>query len=617
MKAREIDANDRRDIPYDDEDLMPPPPPGTIDPNSTGIPDNSRKDVIGNDEKPYINDKIYPIQKGDWVSWDSPLGGSYGQVEAVQTDGTVPLEDSNLEMVASGEDPVCIIRIYRNDAGAGWTRTDTTIGLKMSGLHLISELEAPQEMSKMLEETQESYNIDEVIKAKNLKFKNIDGQLRGSVMYSLKEVAPTAEDQIEEYSAEDIIAINAASIPPGSIIREIMAADMEVDRGFEEFETGALSKMAAMYSGKPVLIDHEWSAKSMVGKVLRGKNDNGQLILRSYFPNIESNKWMVDGINSGLYTKVSVGFAATPDQMHCSKCMKSMFATSCSHQPGDVLKDGSTVTLKYKDVMDVFEVSVIPVPMQPKAHIKQLLDGIVQTKSGDVGLAAEVSMETNPGDTITDGKHTIRNSLVMEEPTLKAGENLDGLAPLGVEAVAATNELQPTIAVDPPAAGTLDNPVTEMKAPACDDDNDADDKVKTEKAEIQEDDTEAEKMFGEIRALKSEVEKMFGEIRSLNEKCADIQVKCGDMHTTMKAIPAPAAPSPEGQKAQEELNVKFAEALDAISKKLDLAMSASTEGLKRLLAEENVSKTSPVSATKKTWVYEYFGQKTDNVGGQQ
>jgi hypothetical protein len=84
----------------------------------------------------------------------------------------------------------------------------------------------------------------------------------------------------------------------------------------------------------------------------------------------------------------------------------------------------------------------------------------------------------------------------------------------------------------------------------------------------------------------------------------------------MKAPVAPVSQSADLQKAQDEVNLKFAEALAVINKKLDVAMTVSTEGIKKLVLEDNVSTNAASSVKKNLWIHDYFGVK-DDLGGQQ
>lgn len=677
-KAAEVSGFDNNILNIDTEEEAPktpeelaewisrvsvPPPPGTIDPNATGIPDNSRKAVDPKladqvttpapDQIPYIEERPYPFQVGDYVSWATSLGRSYGRIEDLRLNGALPIDDSPLEIIATHEDPVCLVRIWRNDGGQGWLAGDTVFPLKMSVLHKIDPLEPPTEIPASMPNSQKSKNLEAVILKKKLNVKAVGGQLRGSFKAIIKSV-DESEPSSYTLSAEDTAHIGAEWIPEGSIVRDIVAADLLEDRGSERFLRKGLEDLALYYPGKPMLLDHEWSAHQIVGKVLSAKVRDGQLVLRSYFANTDKNKWVVDAIKSGMFTMVSVGFASSEDQMVCSACGKSIFDNSCKHQPGDTLKKGDRVNLLYEGVVDVFECSIIPVPMQPGAHIlpasKQAgelfiesIEGVTNTLNSDMfkkgGLVKNI-VPIAPADTIPLGTPTIGNS--------KLSDNLSGIVPIGTAGAEATVQdmglnpqspgILPGAAVDPPASGTLpDN----TKA-----DPDKEDPDKKKEAEAAAAVTSLDlngigKMVGEFRVC---TEGMYGEMcnkmDSLAGKADDIHTKTSELLGTFKTASTPApAPDMSGvegmikafeakldsvlsqfeaqKKAVETIQAEQKVMLDGLHKKLDVAMTTSTEGVMKLLLEDNVPEQAPArsNAKKSLWINDYFGLK-DDQGGQ-
>lgn len=592
--------------------VMVPLPPGTEDPNETGIPDNSIKTADTSlsgqipqdpDNPPYIENRPYPFQIGDYVSWEGPIGRSYGRIEDLRLAGAEPIADSPLEMLATHEDPVCIVRIWRNDKGQGWLPGDTTTPIKMSALHKIDPLEPPQGVPPSMPNTQ-GKSLEEIISAKKLAVKAAGGQLRGSFRALIKAVS--SEDvQAYRMSAEDEGDIGAEWIPDGSIVRDIIAADLLEDRGFERFLPKGLEDLSSHYPGKPMLLDHDWSAHQIVGKVLKSYVQDGKLVLRSYFANTDKNKWVVDGIRSAMFTMVSVGFAASPEDMVCSACSRSMFDSACKHQPGDVLKDGSRVNLLYKGVADAFECSIIPVPMQPGAHIMP---------------AKALHLDTS--DTIPLGTSTIGNSLKMTD-------NLSGIAPVGTEATASIDLAATPGAADatPPTAPAT----TEMSAPpetppTAPETKDADTPPVGPSIE------DVHKMIGEMRTVQ---EGMCQKMDELATTANDIHGKTSELLGTFKATPASSPVEAIGEMLKE-FGAQFTVALDKLDaqkkeleavkeentksladlhKKLDVAMTATTEGVMKLLLEENVPEAPRTQAKKNIWVHDFFGVKEDQ-GGQ-
>ena len=63
----------------------------------------------------------------------------------------------------------------------------------------------------------------------------------------------------------------------------LAACDNQIDRDDERFSDATLNELAGMYPGKPVLLDHNWSAKDQSGRVyaaeVREDGENTLLIL--------------------------------------------------------------------------------------------------------------------------------------------------------------------------------------------------------------------------------------------------------------------------------------------------------------------------------------------------
>ena len=64
----------------------------------------------------------------------------------------------------------------------------------------------------------------------------------------------------------------------------------------------------------------------------------------------------------------------------------------CPHQPGETLKGGEKVVLIYKDITDVFEVSLVAVPANAPCEIRHsikskkdlILEGIINSSLQDL-----------------------------------------------------------------------------------------------------------------------------------------------------------------------------------------------------------------------------------------
>ncbi len=685
-KEVELDGNDNVVLPIDNSPLVPPSPGepntlvGTIDPNATGIPDNARKSapktmdadlmeqldhpnfptysdmdtekyptVYSGDESqisssdevagskdlgntpPHTLDQFYPVKVGDFVSWASPLGRSFGQVESIVFAGQVNIPDSgnSLAMIATEEDPVCQTRIYRNDSGEGWSKTDTVTSLKMSALYRIDPLEGPRALPPVLPNSRSnSYSAPECQKILNRKglghFKALDN---GTVSVVKNFQIGKAEVQKDinsvslgsggsrkssfDITGEDRALLGSDWIPDGSICCDVVAADSDVDRGNEQFLSPSLDQLALLYKGMPLLLDHDWSARNIVGKILSGRNDSGELVLRAFVPNTDANKWVVDAIKSGIFCKVSVGFASSPDCMLCSVCKISMSSETCPHQPGETTPLGTPVVLQYSGVSDVYEVSIVGVPMQRNARIKgvhSLLDSILPTT--EKRLLDRISSETNTKGTV---------ELSTKEVTPAEKENL-----------------MPQTAVDPQSAGTLDDPVVPGTAKSAEDmpkENPGEEPGMNKGFGAMHDKMDAHsKMIGEVHQahenLKNDVAKMFGTLQQVHDTCGDIgrkledvHSKCDAMHGLMKSFSGASESIQKELTTNKEENdailVKFAQALVEIHKMLEVGMSVSTETIRKQLSQDNLARENALQKSTKYWVQEVFGSDNNDSGGQQ
>jgi len=154
---------------------------------------------------------------------------------------------------------------------------------------------------------------------------------------------------------------------------KIAACDTKVDRDKERFSEASLAKLAALYVGRPVLMDHCWSASKQVARVYAGEveqdGDCKRLVLRAYMPNTEDNKALIDAIDSGVIREVSVGCSVS--KRSCSVCGKEYkhgWAPDCAHVPGKSY-DGALCHTVLDAVTDAYELSFVAVPAQPEAGV--------------------------------------------------------------------------------------------------------------------------------------------------------------------------------------------------------------------------------------------------------
>lgn len=80
------------------------------------------------------------LKIGDFVQWDSSGGIARGQIEAIVTDGSLQVPDTDFTLNATEEDPAALIRIWEQDEEEGWDDTDTLVGHRFSTLTKIDSL---------------------------------------------------------------------------------------------------------------------------------------------------------------------------------------------------------------------------------------------------------------------------------------------------------------------------------------------------------------------------------------------------------------------------------------------------------------------------------------------
>lgn len=169
----------------------------------------------------------------------------------------------------------------------------------------------------------------------------------------------------------------------------LAACDNQVDRDFERFTDEALEKLAPMFVGKSVLMDHVWRAGHQTARVYDAQvEEDGavkRLMLRCYMPKTEGNQKTIDAIEAGILRECSVG--CSMKSAICSICGADQSKTCCTHAPGKEY-DGQLCVMALGDPVDAYEVSLVAVPAQPEA-------GIVKTKRyGGTETPAEPASET-------------------------------------------------------------------------------------------------------------------------------------------------------------------------------------------------------------------------------
>ena len=199
----------------------------------------------------------------------------------------------------------------------------------------------------------------------------------------------TKEAQVEKQTAaaEEMEAINRYTLRELSAEEvftfRLAACDNQVDRDNERFSDRTLEELAQLYPGKPVLLDHTWSAKDQTARVYGAHvEEDGvragvkRLILRCYIPRLNSTQRAIEAIETGLRKECSVGCAVKRNL--CSICGE-LYYENCLHIRGQEY-NGQRCHVVLDGAEDAYEVSMVAVPAQREA-------GVV--KSGEVKPQAD------------------------------------------------------------------------------------------------------------------------------------------------------------------------------------------------------------------------------------
>lgn len=188
--------------------------------------------------------------------------------------------------------------------------------------------------------------MDEIIKAARVEKQAV----------SALELSRINMQTLNEQKAEDVYAFRVA------------ACDNRVDRDLERFGDGALADFAKMFVGRPVLMDHNWSARSQIARVYAGDVEEAEgakrLILRAYMPRTERAAPYITDIEAGVLREVSVGVAV--EQHLCSVCGRDYF--DCEHRRGEEY-EGKQCHVVLDGAADAYEVSFVAVPAQRGAGV--------------------------------------------------------------------------------------------------------------------------------------------------------------------------------------------------------------------------------------------------------
>lgn len=224
-------------------------------------------------------------------------------------------------------------------------------------------------------------------------------------------------DKLKALSAApiDIVAdmelINQHSVktlsPEDVFCFSVILCDNEVDRDMERFTLASLEKLAPLFLGKTVLMNHNWSAEKQVARLYRtsledleGKTALGEqkkgIRGSAYMLRNESTENTIEAIEGGILKEVSVGCAM--GKCACSVCGESFrynwetgkYLCKNNHLKGDTY-DGKLCVGDLNDPKDAYELSFVAVPSQRGAGVtkgaEDITDAVEILKTADLSTA--------------------------------------------------------------------------------------------------------------------------------------------------------------------------------------------------------------------------------------
>ena len=190
----------------------------------------------------------------------------------------------------------------------------------------------------------------------------------------MNEIIKSARMEKQAVSESELVLINRQTLRTLTADEvytfRLAACNNQVDRDHERFTDAALDGLAPLFVGRPVLLDHLWSAGQQTARVyassVESAGDVRQLVLRCYMPRMEETAGTISAIETGILRECSVGCVV--ERVLCSICGADQTKTCCQHCPGREY-DGRLCVMELDGAEDAYEVSLVAVPSQPGAGI--------------------------------------------------------------------------------------------------------------------------------------------------------------------------------------------------------------------------------------------------------
>lgn len=204
----------------------------------------------------------------------------------------------------------------------------------------------------------------------------------------------------EKVSSRDLELINKYTRRPYSIdelyIFDVSLCDNDVDRDFERFTVEALFELEKLFVGKTGISDHNPKAENQTARIfecrvenVEGKktqtgDDYFRLVGRAYMPKCDSNKAIIEKLESGIAKEVSVG--CSMGKSLCSVCGADMRGNPCTHRKGHEYA-GKLCYHELCEATDAYEWSFVAVPAQRQAGV---IKGFLEESGKDINRMKDI-----------------------------------------------------------------------------------------------------------------------------------------------------------------------------------------------------------------------------------
>jgi len=163
-----------------------------------------------------------------------------------------------------------------------------------------------------------------------------------------EELALINRQALKELTEEEVFVFRVA------------ACDNQVDREQERFTEAALDRLAELYVGKTVIMDHRWSANGQTARIYAGAVEESEgvrrLVLRAYMLRNDQTAPLIAAIEGGILREVSVGCQVA--KAICSICGTDRRETYCGHCPGQEY-EGKRCHIDLDAPTDAYELSFV------------------------------------------------------------------------------------------------------------------------------------------------------------------------------------------------------------------------------------------------------------------